>query len=171
MDDKTLYNTKAKEYIAQCTHIIKAWKDYDNFELNTSKLDWSPKRISSRGGWYDGPGINIAMCIVAMPRLTPYRMYEYKSFDKDPLIGGFYSCDRFHPLYMHIVHEMAHAAQYYADRILGVPIDRPHGESFKIPYRKLRISTLNKVIPINQLQLKAEYEQEIKTIIAGFRHA
>lgn len=171
LDDRTIYNNKAKEYINQCVHIIKSWKNFDNFELNTCKLDWSTRRKSSRGGWYDGPGINIAMNVVSMPRPIPYRIYEYKSFDEDPIIGGFYSCDEFHPLYMHVVHEMAHAAQFYADRIIGIAIDRPHGDTFKNPYRKLRVATLNKVIPVNQGQLKKQYEEEIKNILIGFKYA
>ena len=35
---------------------------YVKFKLASVKLDWSPNRRSSRGGYYaDGPGINIAM--------------------------------------------------------------------------------------------------------------
>ena len=48
--------------------IISRWlkrlfrKVYVKFKLASVKLDWSPNRRSSRGGYYaDGPGINIAM--------------------------------------------------------------------------------------------------------------
>ena len=47
------------------------------------------------------------MCIECM---------EYKSFDSDPIIGGFYTRDKYDRLRMVIVHEIAHALQYYSNK-------------------------------------------------------
>lgn len=170
MDDngKSGWNSLAKEVALECENVIRSWPGYDNFILSKLDLDWSTRRRSSRGGIYaEGPGISIAMSLACMIRTSPYRMYEYKSFDADPVIGGFYAKDPWLPLWMHICHEMAHAAQYYAHFSLGITSDRPHGMQFKNAYAKIRRAVLNNHIPINQTQLKEEYYQLIEDTIRG----
>lgn len=168
MDDKTYYEKHARTWANECEHNIKSWAGFESFSLSRLVLDWSTRRRSSRGGWYEeGPGINIAMSVACMPRTNPYRVYEYKSFDADPIIGGFYARDECLPVAWHVCHEMAHAAQYYAHFALGIESDRAHGKQFKAMYSKLRIATINQIIPKNQAQLKEEYYDMISNIVTG----
>ena len=136
-----LANSMAKDWAKKCDELISSWQDYGNFCLNVCKLDWSARRVSSRGGWYDGPGINIAMVPATRCRIAGYvfRQYEYPSYDDDPIIGGFYT------------------------NILGKEMDKPHGKSFKTPYSKIRIALLNPKLP-NQRFLKEQYDNNIKRI-------
>jgi len=168
LDDKLIYDKHAKSCAYQCESVIKSWDSFENFTLSSLVLDWSTKRRSSRGGLYkEGPGINIAMSIACMPRTDPYRLYEYKSYDSESGLGGFYARDPLLPVALHVCHEMAHAAQYYAHFNLGMFSDRPHGRLFKSIYGKLRVATINKLIPLNQIQLKQEYYDMITSIVNG----
>lgn len=158
----------AKQAAQECGSIIRTWQGYKAFTLAKLVLDWKVSRKSSRGGWYAaGPGINIAMSGACTFRTSPYRIYEYKSFDLDPVIGGFFARDPELAIQHVVCHEMAHAAQFYADRVLGDKIDRPHGDSFKRPYKALRQQYLNTKIPQNQQQLKQEYDVVVTNILAG----
>jgi hypothetical protein len=168
LGDKQLYEQKAKSWARQCEDVITSWPGYQNFILSKFELDWSPRRRCSRGGWYkEGAGISIAMSVACMPRTSPYRMYEYKSFDADSLIGGFYATDENLSLGLHVCHEMAHAAQFYSHFNLGIISDRPHGNLFKDTYRKLRVAVLNRHIPVNQKQLKEQYEEMLLSFVRG----
>lgn len=168
MDDKQSYEHLARSWTRQCEDVITSWAGYQNFVLSKCELDWSTRRRSSRGGVYkEGPGISIAMSLACMPRTDPYRMYEYKSFDADPVIGGFYAKDENLSLGLHVCHEMAHAAQFYSHFNLGIESDRPHGNLFKDLYRKLRVAILNRHIPINQKQLKEQYEDMLLSFVRG----
>ena len=90
--DQVTINKYANEYIRMVEEVIQK-EIYVKFKLASVKLDWSPSRRSSRGGYYaDGPGINIAMSsLVRENNNEIYRVYEYKSFDSDPDIGGIYT--------------------------------------------------------------------------------
>ena len=170
MDDKNkkIWEDLAKTIAAECENVIRSWPDYDNFVLSKLELDWSTRRRSSRGGVYaEGPGISIAMSVACMIRTNPYRIYEYKSFDADPVIGGFYGSDPWLPLGLHVCHEMAHAAQYYAHFSLGKLSDRPHGMQFRSNYAKIRKAVLNKHVPPNQQQLRTEYLKIIDDTLRG----
>jgi hypothetical protein len=163
-----LWEDLAKTVAAECDNVIRSWPGYDNFILSKLDLNWSSRRTASRGGLYaEGPGISIAMNVACMIRTRPYRIYEYKSFDTDPVIGGFYGTNPWLPLGLHICHEMAHAAQFYAHFNLGIISDRPHGTQFKNNYAKIRKVVLNKHIPPNQQQLKEEYLKIIEDTIRG----
>lgn len=167
-NSKSTWESLAKSWALECEQVIRSWSGYENFVLSKLSLDWSTKRVASRGGMYaEGPGISIAMSTACMIRTSPYRMYEYKSFDADPIIGGFYARDLSLPLGMHVCHEMAHAAQFYAHFSLGIESDRPHGVQFKSAYAKIRTALFNKHIPKNQQQLKDEYYQLIDDTIRG----
>jgi len=168
LGDKQLYEQLAGSWASQCEDVIRTWTGYQNFLLSKRELDWSTRRRSSRGGVYkEGPGISIAMSLACMPRTNPYRMYEYKSFDADPLIGGFYATEENLSLGLHVCHEMAHAAQFYSHFNLGILSDRPHGNLFKDSYRKLRVAVLNRHIPVNQKQLKEQYEEMLLSFVRG----
>lgn len=165
--DKTRLNSLVSTWASEAEAQVKSWTGYSGFNLVTVKLDWSTRRTCSRGGWYDGPGINMAMDTLFRERGTPYRFYEYRSYDSDQVIGGFYAEDAMLAAQVIVLHEVAHAVQFYADRALGVYIDKPHGESFKKPYRKLRTELFNRKIPVNQIQLATRYNNIISYINKG----
>lgn len=149
------YNQVATKWANKCETFINSWDGYNGFFLNQLKLDWSPRRTSSRGGWYDGPGISIGMVPCTRFRIQGevFYQHEYASYEKDPIIGGFYSSDISHSVGLHVCHEMAHAVQFYADKILGIQVDRAHGESFKTPYRLIRSKLFNPTLE-DQIKLK-----------------
>jgi hypothetical protein len=157
----------AYRWVSKCEDVISTWSDCSEFVLHKCVLDWSSRRRSSRGGWYaTGPGINIAMAITSKPRTSPYRMYEYPSFDADPIIGGFYSDDPDLALGMTICHEMAHAVQFFRVKHLGKPRGKPHGVDFKTPYALLRKALINPHIHSEALY-KELYEKMINETIKG----
>ena len=160
---KGLWESKAYFWMNQCEDYISSWKGFESFRLGLFKLDWSTRRRSSRGGLYgNAPGISIAMALTTKEPGGVARVYEYASFDNDPIIGGFYYTDPEYKLAMHICHEMAHAVQFYSHYILNLKnIDRPHGKSFKEPYSLLRKQVLNPKLE-KQKELKLEYEKLIK---------
>ena len=132
---------------------------YVDFELASIKLDWSLKRSCSRGGMYaDGPGINIAMAWLHKRQGSIYYVREYASFNKDEEIGGFYSQNQWHQLEMVILHEIAHALQYYSYKLNKFRC-KPHGPTFKNFYRRLRNVFLTPYLP-DQKQLKEKYDAD-----------
>ena len=138
---------------------------FPKFVLAKRGYDFSPSRRSSRGGMYaDGPGINMAMHHYCKnytgERLI--RVYEYKSFDSSSTIGGFYTKNKFQKLEMVLLHELAHAVQYYAYRINNTRC-KPHGAIWKNIYKRLREEFLNPYLG-DQVALKAEYNDDISSI-------
>ncbi len=137
---------------------------FSTFTLDV-KLDWSPGRVSSRGGMYkNGPGINIAM-VPAFPATdgkTVYLFKEYPSYDADNEIGGFYALDPYLKLKTIIVHEVAHAVQMHSYRVTRVRC-QPHGPVFKTYYRMLRQQFINKDIPA-QPELAKDYQNYLKQL-------
>jgi len=161
---KEKFEISAYSWVSKCEDVIATWSDCADFALHKCTLDWSPRRRCSRGGWYaSGPGINIAMSLACRERTKPYRMYEYASFDADPVIGGFYSADPDLALGMIICHEMAHAVQFFRVVHLGKPRGRPHGADFKLPYSLLRKALVNPKIHSEALY-KEQYDKMIKNI-------
>lgn len=137
---------------------------YAKFHLATVKLDWSLKRRCSRGGMYaDGPGINIAMSHLVKKQGVIYYSNEYSSFDKDPEIGGFYSQNKWHRIEMVVLHEIAHALQYYSYSVNNYRC-KPHGPAFKNFYRRLRNIHLNPFLP-EQSELREIYETDKEKIM------
>lgn len=129
------------------------------------KLDWSPSRKSCRGGMYrHGPGINMAMHICwPDTSLGPYRFYEYRSYDANSEIGGFYSDCSEHKLEALLLHEIAHAIQFF-DYQKNCFRCAPHGPVFKKYYKQLRKSFLNYKLP-NQTQMKKQYEHTVEDLL------
>lgn len=157
--DQVEINKYANDFIRrvekQCQEEV-----YTDFKLAMIKLDWSTKRGCSRGGMYaDGPGINIAMASLVKPQGDIYYSQEYKSFDNDPEIGGIYSRNRWHRLEMVILHEIAHALQYYSYKVNNYRC-KPHGPAFKNFYRRLRNIHLNPFLE-DQKEL-GDYYKEAK---------
>lgn len=164
LSDQVEVNKYANDFIKEVEQQCRA-EIYTDFKLAAIKLDWSPKRRCSRGGMYaDGPGINMAMHSLVKPQGIIYRSIEYKSFDDDPEIGGFYSRNKYHRLEMVLLHEIAHALQYYSYRLNNFRC-KPHGPTFKNFYKRLRNIHLNPFLE-PQADLKAEYEKEVESIYA-----
>lgn len=147
-------------YAVNYARSIEKWaveEIYKDFTLQI-KLDWSPKRRSSRGGIYAaGPGINIAMAHCWPTDGLLYRFYEYKSFDADKNIGGFYSSDSTHKLEAVILHEIAHALQFTSYKKNNIRC-KPHGPIFKNFYKRLRTEFLNHKLP-DQKIMEKEYSE------------
>ena len=91
------------------------------------------------------------------------RVYEYKSFDSDPFIGGIYTRNKYDKLRLTILHEIGHALQYYSYRLNGFR-GKPHGTTWKNFYRRLREQFLNHRLE-DQAMLKKEYQSAIDTIL------
>ena len=140
--------------------IVEKWckETYDSKFALSTKLDWSPRRRSSRGGLYsNGPGINIAMN-ASVPNTqgsVVYRFYEYPSYDSDKVIGGFYAIDPYIKLEAIITHEIAHALQFY-HYVKSNTRCKPHGPVFKSFYSALRKQFINHKLP-DQLALEKDY--------------
>jgi len=165
---KTNMEQKAKNYICKAIEVVRELPEYEGFNLASTILDWSPRRVSSRGGWYPnrgGAGISIAMRIVASNTCNSQviRVYEYKSFDQDAYIGGFYTKKPELKLFMHCIHEVAHAAQYWGKYHLNLDPGKPHGDVWKRIYKHLRVRTLNNYIE-PQEELGTEYKKIITSI-------
>jgi len=165
LSEQVEYNKFANDFIRE----VEAWVQaeiYPKFSLSGGRtLDWGAKRRCSRGGYYaDGPGINIAMkwCIDKAEGEIK-RVYEYKSFDSDPFIGGIYTRNKYDKLRLTILHEIGHALQYYSYRLNGFR-GKPHGTTWKNFYRRLREQFLNHQLE-DQAALKQEYESGIDDIL------
>jgi hypothetical protein len=144
--DKAYFDKVASDWVVKCENEIRTWDRYEKFKLGYFRRDWSISRRSSRGGWYrQGPGINIAMSRYCFDFILD-RVYEYPSFDADPVIGGFVPKHKDHYLACVVCHEMAHAAQFYAYNILNAPKGAPHGPDFRQPYARLRKKLFNHLL-------------------------
>lgn len=165
--EKAVWNKYANEYIRKVEAFCQR-EIYKKFKLGSVKLDWSINRRSSRGGMYaDGPGINIAMMGCCRDHKGQiYRVYEYSSFNDDPDIGGFYTRRSYDKLDMVILHEIAHALQYYSYKINRHRC-KPHGPVWKNFYSRLRNAFLNNTLE-NQHDMADEY-QRIKDEIVGIK--
>jgi hypothetical protein len=149
---------------------VEAWAQqemYPKFELKSITLDWSSRRSRSRGGMYaDGPGISIAMVPACRDQKGElYKIYEYASFAKDRDIGEIYTRRKTAKLEMTILHEVAHALQYYSYRLNNYRC-KPHGPAFKNMYRRLRCAFLNPLLE-NQAEAHVEYEKIVKGVESG----
>ena len=149
-----------------CKELCKL-TDYHDFKLAYTKLDWSKRRTSSRGGWYPekgGAGISIGMHLTTKPTNGDIiRVYEYASFDSSPIIGGFFTRNNDDKIALHCLHEVAHAAQYWGKYLKKLSAGAPHGHVWRSLYSHLRVSVLNSSLP-NQKLLKEEYEDYINKI-------
>ena len=165
--EKAKWNMYANDYIRKVEAFCQR-EIYKKFKLSSVKLDWSINRRSSRGGMYaDGPGINIAMLGCCRDHKGQiYRVYEYSSFNDDPDIGGFYTRRSYDKLDMVILHEIAHALQYYSYKINRHRC-KPHGPVWKNFYSRLRNAFLNNTLE-NQHEMANEY-QRIKDEIVGIK--
>ena len=165
--EKAIWNKYANDYIRKVEAFCQR-EIYKKFKLGSVKLDWSINRRSSRGGMYaDGPGINIATLGCCRDHKGQiYRVYEYSSFNDDPDIGGFYTRRSYDKLDMVILHEIAHALQYYSYKINRHRC-KPHGPVWKNFYSRLRNAFLNNTLE-NQHEMADEY-QRIKDEIVGIK--
>lgn len=162
----------ARHYIDSSCRAVCELTDLHDFELAFSKLDWSKRRRCSRGGWYPkqgGAGVSISMSVAAKPTEGEIiRVYEYKSFDASPVIGGFYTRNTEDKIALHCLHEVAHAAQYWGYYLKKLSPGEPHGSVWKSIYAHLRKSILNPRLP-DQTSLSQEYENYIESIESPFQ--
>lgn len=168
LSEKVTYNKYAQDFIKEVETYIQE-NIYKKFKLEQIILDWSPRRRSSRGGYYTaGPGISIAMfhmfpgSSLDDDSIEIYRVYEYKSFDADREIGGIYSNLKYQKLQLVVLHEMAHALQYYSYRLNNFRCT-PHGITFKNFYRRLRNQFLNPYLQ-DQIKFKALYHEDMQQL-------
>tara|TARA_Y100001937_G_scaffold128810_1_gene208405 strand:+ start:5227 stop:5772 length:546 start_codon:yes stop_codon:yes gene_type:complete len=167
--DQVSTNKWTQDFIKEVEQYIQT-EIYKNFKLAQIILDWSPRRRASRGGYYSsGPGISIAMYHMVPESpfddddlIEIYRVYEYKSFDTDKEIGGIYSNFKYQKLQLVVLHEIAHALQYYSYKINNFRC-KPHGITFKNFYRRLRNKFLNPFLP-DQKKYKILYDKEISAL-------
>lgn len=164
-NSKIVWEKQTYRWVSLCEDLIKTWPDCSKFTLQRCSLDWSPNRTAHKGGWYSsGPGINLSMWLLSRDRGDIFRIYEYRSFDEDRIIGGFYTTDANLATGMIVCHEMAHAVQFFRMKELNKQIDRPHGESFKTPYRILRKTLLNPLLP-DQKEMRDRYNLYVKKLV------
>lgn len=163
MLDKVAINKHATLYADSVSTWVTKNIDSD-FNLATVHLDWDTSRRSSRGGMYaKGPGINIAMAYsYPQGRKHTFKFHEYASYAKDPVIGDFYSNNPVHYLNAVVVHEIAHAIQWFMYKKYNTRC-KPHGPMFKKYYAILRKEFINIKLP-NQAALKKDYENYVSTI-------
>lgn len=140
---------------------------FSDYMLEMVKLDWNPRRRSSRGGIYAaGPGINIAMRAEFMEECkTVRRFYEYASYDSNTIIGGFYYTNPMFKLKTIIAHEMAHTAQFFEYKKLNYRC-KPHGPTFKKFYKDFRLQFINQHIE-NQEELHKAYTLGLEYLFTG----
>lgn len=161
--DKVSCNKQVIDY----ARYVESWVQetlFSDFKLATIKTDWNKKRKSHRGGYYaSGPGINIAMHFLYSYKHPPVsRFYEYPSFDNDTVIGGFYYYYADFHMKVVVLHEIAHAVQFYYFKTHSYR-GKPHGEEFKKYYALLREQFLNKLLPC-QITAKNDYKDFISSI-------
>ena len=160
------FHIKANSHAQSLVLKVESWIQqnlFADFKV-TAKFDWNPKRRSSRGGIYkSGPGINMAM-YWAVPNNEgcTYRFNEYPSFDNDKYIGGFYSQNPYDKLDAIVVHEIAHAVQFFYYKKSGTKCT-PHGPVFKKYYKILREEFVNHKL-LNQTYLARDYEAYVYNI-------
>jgi hypothetical protein len=102
----------------------------------------------------------------AVPRIPDkeiYRVYEYKSFDHDPTIGGIYIREPEFKVGLIMLHEVAHAAQYWLKYMKNKNPGTPHGDLWKRLYACLRSNILNPQLE-NQKELRLNYEKNVKKL-------
>jgi hypothetical protein len=166
--EKASWISWGNKKVSEIESFIQTWphKGCSSFHMGEAKFDFSKRRTTSKGGLvkFDGvwtPFINIAMYNYTQP-INVYRFYEYKSYDDDKVIGGFYSNNNEHRITALICHEMAHAIQFWHKYYNNIQNVKPHGDEFKKYYAALRQVFLNNDLP-DQTDMGARY-RELKKI-------
>jgi hypothetical protein len=169
----TQNNVLAKAMIEETTNFIKAnFKHMDNFAVERVILSYAKSRTCHYGGTYvkkgcDVPGISLAMQYFQDPYIPtgpdfPLLCYEYKMFEGTSM-SPFYYYDFEHDLQAVILHEVSHAAQYFAYKAGYKGNGGGHGEDFTRFYEPLREKLLNPYLP-NQKEAKKQFNDYVKSI-------
>lgn len=160
--EKASWIAWCNKQVSDMESFIQTWphKGCSSFKIEDIKFDFSKRRTRSKGGisnfyGYYAPFIDIAMYNYVQPT-NVYRFYEYKSYDEDTVIGGFYSDNIEHRIKAVICHEMAHAAQFWHKYYNNIQKVKPHGDEFRKYYAALRQVFLNNDLP-NQKDMGARY--------------
>lgn len=166
--EKASWIAWSKQYVSDIETFIQTWhhKGCSSFQMGEVKFDFSKNRVRSRGGIATFNGVWMPFISIAMHNYTQptnvYRFYEYKSYDEDKVIGGFYSDNIEHRLKAVLCHEMAHAIQFWRKYYCNLQNVKPHGEEFKTYYAALRQVFLNNELP-DQVDTGARY-RDLKKI-------
>lgn len=157
-----------QHYNNSCTKILRDFAPEYYVVPKKVKVDWATSRSTHRGGLYaKGPGINLAgnsflEFIRSFKKHGIVYFQEYKSYEKDPIIGSAFA-DKWETYVGLVVgHEASHAAQYYTQSVRKLPRTTPHGDLFKKIYTLIRIE-LNKELP-DQVVKQKEYKDLLKSI-------
>lgn len=166
--EKASWIAWSNKLVLDIESFIQTWPDKgcSSFKLGESKFDFSKRRTTSKGGLSKLDGIWVPFINIAMHNYTQpchiYRFYEYKSYDEDKVIGGFYSNNIEHRIAAVICHEMAHAIQFWRKFYCNLQNVKPHGDDFKKYYAALRQVYVNNELP-DQQDMGARY-RELKKI-------
>ena len=155
-------------YNNSCTKALKTFAPEYYVVQKNVKVDWAISRSTHRGGLYaKGPGMNLAGNSF-LKFINSYKKHgivyfqEYKSYEKDPIIGSAFA-DKWETYVGLVVgHEAAHAAQYYTENVRKLPRSVAHGDFFKKIYNIIRME-LNKELP-DQFIKQKEYQDLLKSI-------
>jgi hypothetical protein len=149
--------THTKQFAYKIARFINV-NFYSDFMLNSVRYDWASSRRSSRGGIYtNGPGINIALAIHGPEKEQGARkLEEYRSYNSNKTIGGFYYTKKCAKLESVVCHEVAHSVQFFSYHKTGVRC-KPHGRVFKKYYAAIREEFINPYLE-DQVSLKQEYD-------------
>lgn len=166
MLNKLEVERQAKAFAYEISAYIRS-KYFSDYLLEVVRLDWNPKRRSSRGGIYaKGPGINIAMkSEFLLDKVPVNRFYEYASYNNNTIIGGFYYTKPLLKLKTIVAHEMAHTAQFYEYKKLDYRC-KPHGPTFKKFYKDFRLQFINQHVENQDLLIK-DYTADLEYLFTG----
>ena len=147
--DKTLIEGMVK----QCMRLLRK-KEYE-LSLPSRATDMAIRRLSIvdknvNGATYGGSNIiQINLSYWQHCKGYPHYETEYKSYDKDPVIGGRIVNSREEALWLSVSHELAHHIQFaHCPRIKRFKhtYRKPHGDCFKAIYRYLRRDLVNPIL-------------------------
>ena len=155
-------------YSNNCTKLLKDFAPEYYVVKKIVKVDYSPNRKTHRGGIYaKGPGFNLAgdSLLYFANQQKKYgviHFMEYKSFEKDPIIGSAFTDDWESYVALTVGHEVSHAVQLYIEKMRKLERGAPHGDFFKKIYTMLRIE-LNRQLP-DQKAAQKEFQDLLKSV-------
>lgn len=176
-EDKKKYEALVKDVAAEMeyfvqTELSKEFPHLKTFYLSLVKTDWNKKRRCHRGGLYkNGPGISIAMHSAIAPFYFGKHLikdivvyfYEYKSFDTNKHIGGYYCTTPDINILGCVAHEVAHAVQFFHNSFTAGQ-DNGHGQTFKYFYKILRKAFVNHKLECQKTLEKQYYSYKKEAI-------
>lgn len=124
-----------------------------DYSLRKAVMDWRTFRSHSFAAMDDGLIINLTMTQLQHEDGERYQHVEYPSFHSHPIIGSFYSRQKFDGLKATIVHEIAHTVVFYLNLKYGLA-SKPHHWNWRIIYARLRTEFINPYLQDQSLLAK-----------------